>query len=284
MTEYKLKDLISKYLKLTDKYSLNDFINICSNYLNKDKNYILTSIDVLILDEKQFNELENLFYKLVKMNIPYQYIIGYKDFYNERYIVNNSVLIPREDTEILVDVAIKYIQKFKLKNMLDLCTGSGCIGISVAKNSNIENVLMTDISDSALEVAKQNIKQNKVEDRCFTLKSDLFSNIKDKKFDLLVSNPPYIKTDDILNLTADVRNEPDIALDGGEDGLKFYRLILSYCKAVLEDNAYLIMEIGYDQKDDFIDLVKSVNYIEYIDTLKDFSNNDRVVICRFHQI
>lgn len=285
MESSKLKDLIEKYLKETKKYTFSDLITIASNLMNINKNTLYLSIDSISLNKNEYQVINNAYDELIKNNKPYQYVLGYKDFYNERYIVNESVLIPRDDTEILVEKACSIINKYDLKNLLDMCTGSGAIGISIANNSNISCVDMVDISNDALKVADENIKLNNVESKCKTINSDLFQNLKaEKKYDMLTSNPPYIKTDVINTLEKDVQNEPLIALDGGPDGLSIYRKILNDCQFVLKDSAFILLEIGFDQKDELKKLIASIDYLEYLETLKDLSNNDRVVICRFHQI
>ena len=217
--------------------------------------------------------------------IPLAYITKSQKFYNEKYFVNENVLVPRYDTEVLVETAIKYIKKHNIKNMLDMCTGTGCIGISICKNSTVEKCTLVDISKNALNVAEKNIKLNGVENKCQTKNSDLFSNIsKNIKFDLIVSNPPYIKESARDNLSKYVKKEPEIALFGGNTGMDFYKRILDDAFNFLNDNSYIIFEIGYDEKEDIEKLISKYKFYDIIETVKDYGNNDRVVVCHFHQI
>ena len=167
--------------------------------------------------------------------------------------------------------------------MLDLCTGSGAIGISIAKNINNCEITLSDISKDALNVATQNYnnivgahdcaRQDKI------IQSDLFENIKDK-FDIIVSNPPYIKSDVIKTLDKEVQNEPILALDGGKDGLDTYRKIIEHAYKYLNENGYLCLEIGYDQKDEVIRLIEETNQYKDIYSKKDLAGNDRIIICK----
>ena len=196
------------------------------------------------------------------------------------FFVDENVLIPRGDTEVLVEEVIKIAKKINAKKILDLCTGSGIIGISLAKYVDNCEVTATDISKEAINIAKKNAIINKVENKVTFIESDLFSNISNSKYDIIVSNPPYIKRDVIKMLDRQVQKEPVIALDGGYDGLDFYRRILEQAYEYLKYNGYLCLEIGYDQKNDVLDLVKqSKNYTDAY-SLKDLYDNDRVVIIK----
>ena len=249
--------------------------------LGKTREYILINLSKEIDDtvEEKFKELIN---RAIK-NEPIQYILGKQEFMGLEFKVNENVLIPRADTEILVletiDIINNFINKKEKINILDMCTGSGAIIISLAKylkNENI-NFYASDISEKAIDVAIRNSKKNEV--KVEFIKSNLFEKIENIKFDLIVSNPPYIETDIINNLNEDVKNEPIIALDGGEDGLEFYRKIAKDAKYFLEDNGYLCLEIGYNQRENVIEILKSNNYKD-IYYKKDLSQNDRIVICR----
>ena len=211
------------------------------------------------------------------------YIIGKVNFYNEQYIVNHDVLIPWLDSEILVEKAIEYINNENLNTMLDMCTGSGCIGISITKNSKIKYTTLIDVSKEALEIANKNIILNKVDKKCSTIHSDLFSSLNNSniKYDIIVSNPPYIPTKDINGLDASVKKEPTIALDGGKDGMDFYRKILKQALNHLNNNAVLIFEIGYDELEKFKEIINRYAEYKVVESLKDYGGNDRVVVCRF---
>lgn len=170
--------------------------------------------------------------------------------------------------------------------ILDLCTGSGAIGIAIAKNIDNYEITLSDISKKAIGVAEKNCinvvgadfhirPQNRIQ----IIQSDLFENIK-SKFDIIVSNPPYIKTDIIKTLDREVQMEPRIALDGGTDGLNIYRKIIKEAYKYLNPNGHLCLEIGYDQKEEVIKLIESVGEYKEIYSKKDLSGNDRVIICK----
>ena len=162
--------------------------------------------------------------------------------------------------------------------------GSGCIGISISNNSNIESTLLCDISKEATNLTKENIRYNTAS-KCSAINTDLFENIRVKNsIDILVSNPPYIKSSVIDTLDEYVKNEPILALDGGISGLDIYTRILNESIYCLKDNAYIIFEIGYDQKEELIKLINENKYFEYIECVKDLNFKDRVIVCRFHQI
>lgn len=251
---------------------------ILANILNESKEY-------LIIHEK--NELSKDLEKLYITNIqkickgiPLQYIINKQEFMGLEFYVDENVLIPQPDTEILVEEVIDISKREGKKNILDLCTGSGAIGISIANSISECNITLSDISKDALEVAKENCIKHKVEDRVTIIQSDLFENIdENNKFDIIVSNPPYIKTDVIKTLDKEVQNEPILALDGGEDGLKIYRRIVNEAYKFLENDGYLCLEIGYDQKDEVIKLIEQTGEYKDIYSKKDLADNDRIIIC-----
>lgn len=263
------------------EFNKDDILRIVAFTLNRSKDNIFLNFNDLYLDNYMAEILKENLDKFYIENIPLQYILGIQNFYNEEYFVNENVLVPRSDTEILVEKAIEYIYKFELKSMLDLCCGSGCIGISILNNSNINSCTFVDISEKAIEVTNKNIIHNKILKKVITTVSDLFTNVNEK-FDIIVSNPPYIPTNDIDNLSKIVKNEPYIALDGGNDGLDKYRKIINDASNYLNHNGYLMLEIGYDQLDRIINLINDSN-LEFIESVKDLGDNDRVVVCRFHQ-
>ena len=258
-----------------EDYSLKTKILI-SNELKESKEYLITHEDEIIEENAVLNIRQNI--EKIISGIPIQYIINNQEFMGLDFYVDENVLIPQPDTENLVEEVIFSVSKDKKDSkILDLCTGSGAIAIALKKHIPNSNITATDISHQALEVAKKNAKNNNV-DICF-LESDMFNKIN-TKFDIIVSNPPYIKTNIIKTLAKEVQNEPHIALDGGEDGLLFYRIIVENAYKYLEDQGYLCLEIGYDQKDEVIDIInKSKNY-EGVYFKKDLSGNDRVVICK----
>lgn len=203
---------------------------------------------------------------------PFAYIVGYKEFMKLKFFVDNNVLIPREDTEILAEEAIK----LNKKSILDMCTGSGCIAISLAKYIDKASVDAVDISKNALKIARKNAKFNKV--NVNFINSDLFENVS-KKYGLIISNPPYIPSLDIEELQCEVKNEPHIALDGGTDGLDFYKKISKEALKYLVEGGVLMYEIGYDQAESVSEILKDCGY-DKVEVKKDLSGNDRVVIAR----
>jgi len=248
---------------------------LISSVLNKDKEYTITHGEEEI-DSLKVEEIYNKIKKLEE-HIPIQYITNKQEFMKLKFFVNENVLIPRSDTEILVEEIIENYKNKEVK-ILDLCTGSGCIAISLKKYIENSKIYAIDISEEALKVAKQNAINNEV-DITF-LKSDIFSNIKEEKFDIIVSNPPYIKTEVINNLDKEVKKEPLIALDGGNDGLYFYKKIIEEGYKFLNENGTIFFEIGYDQKDEIINIVKNDARYEIVKTKKDLGNNDRIIVIR----
>lgn len=214
------------------------------------------------------------------MNIPYAYITQMQEFMKLPFKVNNNVLIPRQDTEVLVENVVQIAKNINADNIkvLDMCTGSGCIAISIDRYINKANVVAVDISKEALEVAQINNQMNNT--NVEFIQSNLFENLTDKEFDIIVSNPPYIPSEDITKLQKEVLHEPIIALDGGKDGLDIYRMIIIFSKEYLNENGYLILEIGFDQAKDIVELLKEEGYVN-IEVIKDLANNDRVIKCRF---
>ncbi len=223
------------------------------------------------LTAEQQSEYEITVHKRAE-HVPLQYIIGEQEFMGLKFKVNSNVLIPRQDTETLVEEALR-VAKPGMK-VLDLCTGSGCIIISLAKNVADILCMGSDISKQALLVAKENAKANEVEVEW--QRSDLFENISGR-FDLIVSNPPYIPTGEIPGLMPEVRDfEPVDALDGKEDGLYFYRIIIEKSPEFLNPEGYLYLEIGYDQGEAVSSMMRRCGYTQ-VEVIKDLAGNDRVV-------
>lgn len=246
--------------------------------LKKSRQYLI------VYDNKEINKKDQWEYfinidKLIK-GIPLQHITHTQEFMKMDFYVDENVLIPRPDTEILVEEAIEISKKIDKPKILDLCTGSGAIAISIAKNVPNAEIYAVDISEKALEIAKKNAK--KLEAKIKFIKSDLFNNLKRMKFDIIVSNPPYIKKDEIKFLSLEVQKEPQIALDGGNDGLDFYRKIVEHAIEHLKFGSHLCLEIGYDQKKDVIDIIeKDGNYNETY-CKKDLCGNDRIIVTSVH--
>ena len=217
-----------------------------------------------------------------RRRIPLAQILGRQSFYGLDFFVNEDVLIPRADTECLVDLVLEdYADLAKQAgssslNILDLCTGSGCIGISVAKHLPYQELLLVDLSEKALAMAKKNAEKH-LGENVTLLQSDLLTEVRGKKFSLLLSNPPYIVSRVIPGLDREVSEyEPKMALDGGEDGLVFYRRIAREAKAVLLPGARLYLEIGYDQGESVKDIFQKEGY-EAVEVFPDLSGNPRVL-------
>ena len=224
------------------------------------------------LTVEQTKEYESLVKKRAE-RIPLQYITGEQEFMGFTFHVNSSVLVPRQDTETLVEEAIKVIRPGM--KVLDMCTGSGCILISIMKNVPDIEGLGCDISKQALIVAKDNAKLNEVSANFE--RSDLFENVMET-YDVIVSNPPYIPTEEILTLMPEVSQfEPMQALDGREDGLYFYRKIVKECRNYLKPNGMILFEIGHDQGKAVSEMLTYAGFKE-VSVVKDLAKNDRVVI------
>ena len=273
---------------MTIKELMNEIKNDNSNILDVkriiEKSLNISNIEMIanserIVSDKEYIDITD---KIKQLNNgkPLQYIINEQYFMDNKFYVDESVLIPQSDTEVLVEKTIEIVNEMaKLKEneskikILDLCTGSGAIAISLKSilKDKVE-IHASDISKEALDVAQININNIlKQKDAIDLIKSDMFDNIKDE-YDLIVSNPPYIESSKIKELPKDVQMEPKLALDGGEDGLRFYKIINNNINKHLKKYGYLIMEIGFNQKESLMKL-----YPEAI-CIKDYANNDRVII------
>ena len=244
--------------------------------LKKPREYLM------IYDNKEISERERItFIKNIKMLIlgePLQYITGKQEFMQLNFLITKNVLIPRQDTEILVEEVIKLAKKINNPKILDLCTGSGAIGISLAKYVENTKVIATDISKPALEIARKNAVLNGVKNNIEFIESNLFAKLKDEKFDIIVSNPPYIETNLIKKLPREVQKEPKIALDGGKDGLDFYRKIADKAYEYLNRQGYICLEIGYNQKINVEKVLQSKKRYINIYSKKDLCGNDRIIV------
>lgn len=216
------------------------------------------------------------FEKYLVENMPIQYIVGSCCFYGYDFKVNEAVLIPRFETEELVEnILYRYDQHFKGQkvDVCDLATGSGCIGIALALEEKNMRVVATDISEEALEVAKEN--NHTLNAGVTFLQGDMLAPIVNQKFDIFVSNPPYIPAEEeVMSLVKD--NEPHIALFGGSDGMKFYRMILSGLKPLLKDKAMICFEHGWDKKEEMILLANTYFPNSKVEVLKDMEGKDRM--------
>ena len=248
--------------------------------LNKPRQYLLVYDKTALMLRQEVNYFKAI--KKLCQGIPIQHITNRQEFMKMTFYVDENVLIPRQDTEVLVEEVIKIAKKVRAKKILDLCTGSGAIAVSLAKYIEGSYITAVDISKKALNVAKLNAKNNEVENRITFIESDLFNNVKKEKYDIIVSNPPYIKKEVLEKLDKEVQKEPKLALDGGYDGLDFYRKIINKAEEYLKFNGYLCFEIGYDQKEDVEEMLKSEEKYINIQCIKDLCDNDRVIIAKLN--
>ena len=248
--------------------------------IGKDRIYIMTNrSEKLTLDqEAEFREL----LQKREDNMPMKYILGHTEFMGIDFYVEKGVLIPRNDTEILVEEAIniiKSIESDKIK-ICDLCCGSGAIGLSLAKILDKVKVDLIDIEEIPKKVTEINIEKLELKEKCTFIHSDLLEKVikENRMYQVLVSNPPYIKADYIDELMKDVKDyEPKTALDGGIDGLDFYREIAKEALNVLEENGYIIFEIGHDQGEDVKAILNQNGYVN-VRIVQDLAGKDRVVL------
>ena len=260
------KELKNEFASLDIEQEDVDFI--IAEVLNVKRTELILIDEIIIEQEQVVREKV----KLRKNNVPVDKIFQKAYFFGLEFKVDENVLTPRPESEMLVETAIKYIKQNNYKTALDLCTGSGCLAIATKLNCEID-MIASDVSQKALTIAKQNAK-NLNADINF-IRSNMFEKI-DGSFDLIISNPPYIDTDEIEHLDLEVKNnDPYIALDGGEMGLKFYNIIHDNLRKYLNDNGMIIMEIGEDQKELIISLFNDFNLV---DSLTDLSGHDRVLI------
>lgn len=211
------------------------------------------------ITEKAYSDLVEMVRRRTQRE-PIQYILGVHEFMGLPLKVGKGVLIPRQDTESLVEYIIQYVAEQPIK-ILDIGTGSGAIAVSLAHYLKYAEVTTVDISEDALEIARENVRLNGTEDRVTLLKSDLFECVEPRQFDIIVSNPPYISEADLRALEPEVKDhEPELALFGGKDGLDFYRRIIPKAKSYLKPNGLLIFEAGYDQSVKILKLFEENGY------------------------
>lgn len=229
------------------------------------------------------DEEEEEFFEMIKRrgeHYPLQYILGKSGFYGLEFEVDERVLIPRADTESLVEAVLEKVKSGEVKSFIDIGTGSGAIAVSLVKNG-AESAVAFDVSCGALEVAKKNADKNGVGERISFVHGDILNDdVSFGEFDAVVSNPPYIRTEVIPTLMEEVKDhEPMNALDGGGDGLIFYREITRKAAESLKEGGWLFYEIGYDQGEEVGSLLKE-NGFECVEVRKDLAGNERVVMGR----
>jgi release factor glutamine methyltransferase len=283
-------DKLREATELLEQYGIED--------ANRESEIIITNclgIDrtVLYRDNIEISKeaLERIdkFLKIRSKREPLQYILGYVDFYGLKIKVGKGVLIPRPETEILAEIAIETVKREALSVMriLDLCTGSGCLALALAKEFPAAKVYGTDISKVAIQYAEENARTNRIGNVKF-LEGSLFEPVKKLPtvdcplftFDLIVSNPPYIKRDDIKNLQLEIKDwEPVEALDGGEDGLDYYRAIIPEGKGYLKREGFLIFEIGAGQSEEVRKIAKDAGFAD-TSLIKDYAGIERIFVAR----
>ena len=292
---FTIKDAIDKGCLLLKDNNIENFKDECllilEHILQKKRTFLYTYPEH-VLTRKQYNTFMELINKRCTHQ-PLQYLLGYQEFMGLNFSVNPDVLIPRQDTEVLVETVLNNLPKSINISILDLCTGSGCISISLAHFIKNATVIGVDISKNALKTAYLNAKLNNVLDVVFFIQNDIlhdfghfltnpldFFNRKMppiNKFDIIVSNPPYIPLEEMKTLDVDVVNfEPNIALYGGVDGLDFYRQIINVAPEVLCEHGKLYFEVGYNQAKKVSKLMKDT--FCNIKIIQDFNGIDRVVL------
>ena len=250
---------------------------ICCDMLGLDALDIYMGKDIILSECKQ-RELENIIFRLQK-NEPIQYIRGFAEFSGRNFKVASGVLIPRPDTEVLVDRALTYLKTVAEPRVLDLCAGSGCIGLALAKNAPESHVVLGELDEGALRICRQNIRRNDLTGRVVSLQLDAREKPPAHlgEFDCIVSNPPYIPDGDIAELDASVRDyEPHLALRGGTDGLDFYRAIAGHWTAALRVGGRLLFEVGIGQADEVLRIMRGVGFGD-LEITPDLNGIPRVV-------
>ena len=275
--EYSLKGLLVDGTKMLTQAGIDE-AELDARYILEyitglnSAQYFIHSEDIIEKDKAEE------FFRLIERRskrIPLSYVIGTRDFFGLTFKVDENVLIPEQETELLVEEVIKHSEG---KSVLDMCTGSGCIAISIALFGKPSKVAASDISEKALKVARENAKSLKAGEISF-IQGDMFENVTDK-FDIIVSNPPYIETGEIDELMPEVRDYiPRLALDGDIDGLKFYRIISKEAVKKLNKNGRIFYEIGYNQSRAVASILFENGFTD-ITVIKDYSGLDRIVMAK----
>ena len=278
--EYSLKGLLTDGAKMLTQAGIDE-AELDARYILEyitglnSAQYFIHSEDIIEKDKAEE------FFRLIERRskrIPLSYVIGTRDFFGLTFKVDENVLIPEQETELLVEEVIKYSEG---KSVLDMCTGSGCIAISIALFGKPSKVAASDISEKALEVARENAKSLKAGEISF-IQGDMFENVTDK-FDIIVSNPPYIETGEIDELMPEVRDYiPRLALDGDIDGLKFYRIISKEAVKKLNKNGRIFYEIGYNQSRAVASILLENGFTD-VKIMKDYSGLDRIVMAKLDE-
>ena len=249
---------------------------LLSHVLEKDRLYLYVNFDQP-LEEKELTAFRAAVKKRAA-RFPVAYITGSKEFMGLDFQVTPAVLIPRPDTEILVETALDLLKAMESPEILDIGTGSGAICISMLVNLQSATGTTVDISPDALAVARGNAEKHQVTQRLTFCLGDLFAPVAGRKFHAILSNPPYIPEADIAELTPEVRQEPNLALDGGTDGLNFYRRIIDEGKNYLAPGGFIAMEVGIDQAPLVARLAEETGFFKVSNIIKDYGGIERVVV------
>ena len=283
-------DILREATEFLNRYGIEDANReaeiIVSHCLGIDRTVLYR--DNPVINKGQLEKIDK-FLKRRSKREPLQYILGYVDFYGLKIKVGKGVLIPRPETELLAEEAIKIVKREALSVMriLDLCTGSGCLALALAREFPDAKVYGTDTSENAIIYAKENAELNCINNVTF-LEGNLFDPIAELiarypspvAFDLIVSNPPYIRRDDIKNLQLEIKDwEPVEALNGGEDGLDYYRAIIPGAKGYLKEGGYLILEIGAGQSREGRRIAEEAGFIN-ISLIKDYAGIERIFVAK----
>ena len=276
-----------------DIYSLikdNEKTLAVSGIANAKLQIELLLMDLLGVDRIQLytdtvftKKIEHNFNKMVAkrlQRIPVQYITGKTNFFELEFLTPRGIFIPRPETEILVESALKALSGKEQCQILDLCTGAGIIAIALAKHTKDCHITALDISSNSVKTARENARMNAVIDKITFLVRDLFNSLENLKFDMIVSNPPYIRNSDLDFLPVEVKHEPMIALDGGRDGLKFYRKIFKTAHEFLKTGGFLLVEVGDDQAGAVGGIARSSCNFRDIEIIKDLNGMGRVLKTR----
>lgn len=270
----KAESILKREYKDTYKYEIYSILKHCFN---------ISKIDLIMKkDEAVEPEVQKKLFDIIKLrteHVPLQYILGYWYFMDLKFKVGEGVLIPREDTEVLVRKSLDYLQNVESPKIIDLCSGSGCVAISVKKKLDKKSeVYAAELSQIAFSYLQENIFLN--ECKVTAINGDIFkisSDFKDEFFDAVISNPPYIKTEDLSRLQEEVKKEPRLALEGGEDGLYFYKNICKTWIPKLKSGGIIAFEVGINQAQDVKTIMENYG-IRAIKIFKDINNIDRAVI------
>jgi len=274
-----IQETLNKAVKILNKSNIkNPYLDseiLLSKTINKDRKYIILNSQEQ-LSKKSLKNFSNLI-KRRKKSEPIAYLINKKEFWNHTFYIDCNVLIPRPDTEILVEETLKLFSKSSKLRMLDIGTGSGCILLSILKERRNFFGIGIDISKNAIKVANFNAKQQQLSNRVKFYKSDV-DKFLIGKYDIVLSNPPYIKRKDLKYLEKDIVDfEPKTALDGGRDGFSKITKVINKASKLVKKNGRFILEIGFDQKNKTIDILKKNSF--YINKIvKDYGRNDRCII------